>query len=45
MEKARKVREPLVKKLAEDPGFLTKLREEVEALTQQLAALGGAPAS
>jgi hypothetical protein len=45
MEKVRKVREPLAKKLAEDPEFLAKLRQEVDALAQQLAALGGAPAS
>jgi cysteinyl-tRNA synthetase len=38
-DKARKVREPLAKRLAEDPGFLGVLGEEVEALRRQLAAL------
>lgn len=40
MEKALKVREPLAKRQAEDPGVLDKLRDEVAELTQQLAALG-----
>lgn len=40
MDKVRKVREPLVKKLAEDPAFLEKMKGEVEELTRQLAALG-----
>jgi hypothetical protein len=39
LEKLRKAREPLTKRLAEDAGFLGQLREEVEVLTQQLAAL------
>ena len=39
MEKARKVREPLRKALAEDPATLTSLAAEVEQLQQQLAAL------
>jgi len=38
-EKARKVREPLAKKLAEDPGFMDKLAHEVEELSAQVAAL------
>lgn len=39
LEKARKVREPLTKKLAEDPQALQTMAAEVEALQQQLAAL------
>ncbi len=39
LEKARKVREPLTKKLAEDPKALDTMAAEVEALQQQLAAL------
>jgi cysteinyl-tRNA synthetase len=39
LEKARKVREPLNKKLAEDPQALHTLAAEVEGLRQQLAAL------
>jgi cysteinyl-tRNA synthetase len=39
LEKARKVREPLTKKLAEDPQALTALAAEVKQLQQQLAAL------
>jgi hypothetical protein len=39
MEKARKVKEPLAKKLAEDPSFLDKMRREVEDLTALLAAM------
>lgn len=39
LEKARKVREPLTKKLAEDPQALTALAAEVEQLQQQLAAM------
>lgn len=38
LEKALKAREPLAKKLAEDPGFLQVLQAEVEALQAQLAA-------
>ncbi|KAG2499369.1 hypothetical protein HYH03_002944 [Edaphochlamys debaryana] len=41
-EKAAKVREPLAKKLAEDPGALDKMRAELEELRQQLAALPAA---
>lgn len=41
-EKAAKVREPLSKKLAEDPAALDKMKAEVEELRQQLAALGTA---
>eukprot|EP00879_Flechtneria_rotunda_P018102 GHRR01018980.1.p1 GENE.GHRR01018980.1~~GHRR01018980.1.p1 ORF type:complete len:272 (+),score=128.34 GHRR01018980.1:970-1785(+) len=40
LEKARKVREPLAKKLAEDPQALKTLRAEVQQLSQQLAAMG-----
>lgn len=39
-EKAAKVREPLSKKLAEDPQALNKMRSEVEDLRRQLEALG-----
>jgi cysteinyl-tRNA synthetase len=39
LDKARKVREPLTKKLAEDPAALDTLAAEVTALQQQLAAL------
>lgn len=39
MEKARKVRDPLTKKLAEDPQALQAMAAEVEQLKQQLAAL------
>jgi cysteinyl-tRNA synthetase len=39
LEKASKVREPLTKKLAEDPQALTALAAEVEQLQQHLAAL------
>lgn len=38
-EKAAKVREPLAKKLAEDPAALDKMRAELQELQQQLAAL------
>jgi len=38
-EKAKKVREPLAKKLAEDPQFLETLGREVAELTAQVAAL------
>lgn len=41
MDKARKLREPLAKKLAEDAAFLPKLQAEVDALAAALAALGG----
>ncbi|KAI8470955.1 MAG: hypothetical protein J3K34DRAFT_419036 [Monoraphidium minutum] len=40
MDKARKLREPLAKRLAEDAAFLPKLQAEVEDLARQLAALG-----
>ncbi len=39
-EKALKVREPLIKKLAEDPEALAKMRAELEDLRQQLGSLG-----
>jgi len=39
VDKVRKVREPLLKKLAEDPSFLEKMQAEVAVLTAQLAAL------
>jgi len=39
LEKARKVREPLTKKLADDPHALQAMAAEVEQLQQQLAAL------
>lgn len=39
LEKLKKVREPLVKKTEEDPDFLMKIKEEIEQLSQQLAAL------
>ncbi|GLC35821.1 hypothetical protein PLESTB_000497800 [Pleodorina starrii] len=39
VEKAAKVREPLTKKLAEDPDALAKMRAEVEDLRKQLEAL------
>lgn len=39
VEKARKVREPLTKKLTDDPAFLQSLVSEVEALKLQLEAL------
>lgn len=39
LEKARKVREPLTKKLAEDPQALDSLAAEVAELQQQLAAV------
>jgi hypothetical protein len=42
IEKARKVREPLAKKLAENPSYLTSLAFEIEALKQQLLELGRA---
>ncbi len=38
-EKAAKVREPLTKKLAEDPAALDRMRAELGELQQQLAAL------
>ncbi|GAB4823051.1 hypothetical protein N2152v2_010097 [Parachlorella kessleri] len=38
MEKQRKVRAPLEKKLQENPGFLESLAAEVEALAAELAA-------
>ncbi|KXZ56656.1 hypothetical protein GPECTOR_1g591 [Gonium pectorale] len=38
-EKAAKVREPLSKKLAEDPAALDKMRAELEELRAQLAAM------
>lgn len=40
MDKVRKLREPLTKKLAEDPGFLDKMRAEAAELARQLEALG-----
>jgi septal ring factor EnvC (AmiA/AmiB activator) len=39
LEKARKVREPLTKKLAEDPNALAALEAEVAHLTAQIAAM------
>lgn len=36
---APQVREPLTKKLAEDPAFLSKLSAEIDELAAQLAAL------
>ncbi|WIA42642.1 hypothetical protein OEZ86_008612 [Tetradesmus obliquus] len=39
LEKARKVREPLTKKLAEDPNALAALEAEVAELTAQIAAM------
>lgn len=39
LEKARKIREPLTKKLAEDSAALDKLAEEVRQLQEQLAQL------
>lgn len=39
LDKARKVREPLTKKLAEDPQALDSLAAEVAELQQQLAAV------
>lgn len=38
-EKAKKVLEPLSKKLAEDPAFMTKLAGEVDELTKQIQGL------
>ena len=38
-EKQRKVRAPLEKKLADDPGFLVALREEVERMTKELEGI------
>lgn len=38
VEKAKKAREPLVKKLAEDPQYLNTLSKEIEALRTQLEA-------
>jgi hypothetical protein len=37
MEKARKILEPLSKKLAEDPDFMSKLSLEVDDLNAQIA--------
>uniref|UniRef100_A0A383W906 cysteine--tRNA ligase n=1 Tax=Tetradesmus obliquus TaxID=3088 RepID=A0A383W906_TETOB len=39
LEKARKVREPLTKKLAEDPNALAAMEAEVAELTAQIAAM------
>ncbi len=39
MEKAKKVIEPLLKKLAEDPGFMATLATEIEALTREIESL------
>lgn len=39
VEKARKVRDPLTKKLTEDPQALQTMAAEVQQLQQQLAAL------
>jgi cysteinyl-tRNA synthetase len=39
LEKARKVREPLTKKLTEDPNALAALEAEVAELTAQIAAM------
>ena len=39
------VRDPLTKKLAEDPGFMGAMQAEVEQLRQQLAGLGVAAGS
>ena len=38
LEKVRKVREPLVKRLAEEPGFMEALAAEVAQLKAQVAA-------
>ncbi|KAF8056247.1 CARS1 [Scenedesmus sp. PABB004] len=45
LEKVRKVREPLAKRLAEDPNALAALEAEVADLTAQLAAMPGGAAS
>lgn len=39
MDKVLKVREPLVKKLAEEPDFMSKLQQEVIDLQQQIQAM------
>ena len=39
LEKARKVREPLTKKLAEEPAALDTLAAEMAELTKQLEAM------
>lgn len=39
LEKARKVREPLTKKLADNPQALQEMASEVEQLRQELAAM------
>lgn len=36
VEKARKILEPLAKKLSEDPDFMAKLTADIEALTMQI---------
>ena len=41
VEKARKMREPLEKRLAEDPAALATLAAEVADITAQIQALGG----
>jgi cysteinyl-tRNA synthetase len=40
LDKARRAREPLTKRLAEDPAVLASLAAEIQELTQQLGALG-----
>ena len=40
LEKARKVVEPLVKKLADDPDFMTKLDIDIKQLSMQIEQLG-----
>lgn len=39
VDKARKVREPLTKKLEQEPDFMAKLEAEIAALAQQLKGL------
>jgi hypothetical protein len=38
LEKVRKVREPLVKRLAEEPGFMEALAGEIAQLKEQISA-------
>ena len=40
MEKARKILEPLVKKLSEDPDFMQKLTADIDTLSKQINELG-----
>ena len=40
LEKARKVVEPLMKKLAEDPDFMSKLDADIKQLSLQIEQLG-----